>query len=199
MDSLQIYKTKYDSVSQLITKYNSKAINAVTRRLKRPQEQSHTFLYYLISIAILITIVWFFGNSRKKRAEKTKSKEHKSKELQILDSTQQRILDHIKIFEENQEYLNPKMSAALLANQFETNTKYLTLILKKTYDKDFTTYINELRINHIIKLLEEEPKYRQYKISYLAEVGGYSSHSKFTAIFKKVKDCSPSEFIKSLK
>ena len=76
--------------------------------------------------------------------------------------------------------------------------KYITHILRETYGKDFTTYINELRINHITQLLEEEPKYRQYKISYLAEIGGYSSHSKFTAMFKKVKDCSPSEFINNL-
>lgn len=203
IDSLQIHKTKSDSVSQLITQYNSEAINTVTRQLnKHSGEQSHTFLYYLMGTVVLITGIWGLSNSRIKKSkekEKIKPKDTKSEDLQISDSTQQRILGHINIFEENQEYLNPKMSATLLANQFETNTKYLTLILKKTYDKDFTTYINELRINHIIKLLEEEPKYRQYKISYLAEVGGYSSHSKFTTIFKKVKDCSPSEFIKSLK
>src|SRR5690606_23862036 len=133
-----------------------------------------------------------------KENEKEKPKDAKSEDLQISDSTQQRILEHIKTFEENQEYLNPKISATLLANQFETNTKYITHTLRETYGKNFTTYINELRINHITQLLEEEPKYRQYKISYLAEIGGYSSHSKFTVMFKKVKDCSPSEFINNL-
>lgn len=85
-----------------------------------------------------------------------------------------------------------------MANQFGTNTKYLTQMLRQEYDKDFSAYINELRINYIVGLLENEPKYRQYKISYLAELVGYSSHSKFAAVFKKVKKCSPSEFISNL-
>lgn len=208
VDSLRYYKKKVDSVAQIISNCNAKTINSVTKELDNSQqEQSHTLIYYLISTLALVSIIgWVFYQKRTKKKRMTtpkvgqniESESVKNNALQISSTTQQRILEHIKTFEENQEYLNPKISATLLANQFETNTKYITHILRETYGKDFTTYINELRINHITQLLEEEPKYRQYKISYLAEIGGYSSHSKFTAMFKKVKDCSPSEFINNL-
>ncbi|MCT4074668.1 AraC family transcriptional regulator [Elizabethkingia anophelis] len=54
-------------------------------------------------------------------------------------------------------------------------------------------------MNHIITKLYEEPEYLNYKISYLADIGGFSSHSHFTQIFKKEVEISPSEFITQLK
>jgi len=48
-------------------------------------------------------------------------------------------------------------------------------------------------------LLYEEPKHREYKISYLAELCGFSSREVFTTIFKKETGISPSYFIDHLK
>ena len=125
-------------------------------------------------------------------------KSSKCDELSIAKETEDRLIEEIKKFEAEKEYLNSEVSQTMLANNMHTNTKYITYVLRKLYDKDFSSYINELRINHIVELLEKEQKYRQYKISYLAEVAGYSSHSKFAAIFRKIKGCSPSEFITHL-
>lgn len=125
-------------------------------------------------------------------------KSSKCDELSIAKETEDRLIEEIKKFEAEKEYLNSEVSQTMLANNMHTNTKYITYVLRKLYDKDFSSYINELRINHIVELLEKEQKYRQYKISYLAEIAGYSSHSKFAAIFRKIKGCSPSEFITHL-
>ena len=216
LDSLQVYKVKADSVSQFVSNVNSQAVNAVTRALnKKPEHRNHTFLYFLSALVFLacmfnIGLLWRQNARRKQKAKKhealalvvTDNKKSlvavKTDTLKISEDTQKRLLTHIQQFEENEEFLNPKISATLMANQFGTNTKYLTQMLRQEYDKDFSAYINELRINYIVGLLEDEPKYRQYKISYLAELVGYSSHSKFAAVFKKVKKCSPSEFISNL-
>ena len=50
----------------------------------------------------------------------------------------------------------------------ETNTKYLSYIIKKHRQKDFAKAIyNELRVDYIIEKLTTDPIYRQYKIELL--------------------------------
>jgi AraC-like DNA-binding protein len=80
-----------------------------------------------------------------------------------------------------------------------TNSKYLNEILKIYKDKTFSQYINDLRIDYITKLLYEEPKSREYKISYLAEICGFSSREVFAVAFKKKMGISPSYFIENLR
>lgn len=76
-----------------------------------------------------------------------------------------------------------------------TNTKYLSHILNVHKNKDFNTYINNLRIQYIIHKLETDKNYKKYKISYLADSSGFSSHSKFTNVFKSVTGFTPSLFL----
>lgn len=90
------------------------------------------------------------------------------------------------------------MSLPLLAAQLETNTKYLSEVIRKFKEKNFTTYINELKINHIAHLISSDPTFRQYKISYLAEFTGFTSHSTFTVVFKSVTGMSPNDYIQQV-
>ncbi|NHQ67331.1 helix-turn-helix transcriptional regulator, partial [Elizabethkingia miricola] len=46
--------------------------------------------------------------------------------------------------------------------------------------------------------LYNNPLYREYKISYLAEECGYSSHQVFITAFRKETGMTPSYFIKQL-
>jgi YesN/AraC family two-component response regulator len=87
------------------------------------------------------------------------------------------------------------MSLATLAAQLDTNTKYLSETINKHYHDNFNTYINRLRINYIIEKLKNEPEYLNYKISYLAEESGFSSHSSFATIFKTITGIAPTVFI----
>lgn len=122
---------------------------------------------------------------------------HKA-DVKIAKGTIDRLEELFKEFEQSKQFLDSNVNVGLLASQFNTNNKYITYTLKSMYDKDFATYINDLRVNYLIDLLVEEPKYRDYKISYLADLAGFSSHSKFATNFKKIKGMSPSEFIDSL-
>lgn len=90
------------------------------------------------------------------------------------------------------------MSLSFLAGELNTNTKYLSYVINQHKSADFKTYINRLRINYIVDKLINDEKYRQYKISILADECGFSSHSKFAAVFKAVTDYSPSAYIKYL-
>ena len=81
----------------------------------------------------------------------------------------------------------------------KTNIKYLSEIIHTHKGVNFNTYINNLRINHIITLMQQDKKYLTYKVSYLAEEAGFSSHSAFTVIFKSITNLTPKQFITFLK
>ena len=74
----------------------------------------------------------------------------------------------------------------------------LSYILKKYRDDDFYNYLNNVRIEYIIKSLRENPKLLNYKIAALAEMCGYNSHSQFTINFKLKTGISPSQYIQFL-
>ena len=120
------------------------------------------------------------------------------KELMPKD-VEQSILLKLAKFEQGEEFTSKTINLAGLAVMLETNTKYLSHVINKHKMKDFSNYINELRIYYIIGKLESTPEYLNYKISYLAENAGFSSHSKFTDKFKAVAGMSPSSFIDFLR
>lgn len=113
--------------------------------------------------------------------------------------TEQAILKSIDEFELSKYYLDNNISMNFVASELGTNHRYLSYVINKYKKKDFNSYINELRIKYIIERLREDVNFRKYKISYLAEQCGFSSHSRFTITFKKITGVSPLAFINYLK
>ncbi len=127
------------------------------------------------------------------------TKIEKEKQSIIPEKSEQLLLKKLDKFEQSENYLNPKISLTILAKQLDTNTKYLSEVVNKNKDKNFNSYINELRINYILEKLKNETKYRNYKVASLAEECGYVSHSTFIAAFRSVTGISPVSFINFLK
>ena len=115
--------------------------------------------------------------------------------LSIPKETEDLILIKLDKFEAGKKYLNNDISLAQMAALFETNTKYLSEVINKYKGKNVNLYINELRINYIVEKLKSDPKYLNYKVSYLAEECGFSSHSSFSAVFKNITGITPNVFI----
>jgi AraC-like DNA-binding protein len=108
------------------------------------------------------------------------------------------LLDKLKAFENSKLFLSKQISLTFLASELETNIKYLSEVIKQHKGKKFNNYINDLRIQYVINLLKTDPSYLNYKVSYLAEISGFSSHSAFTAIFKSITGMSPNDFIQQI-
>ena len=184
------------------------------------KKRQQTYIYLAIAL-LLISAIFFFNyqeSQKKKTLEKQilffknqkillKRKENRiiepekistKKALVIPKEKEDEILQKLNDFEVSEEFLAKNMSLALLAAQLETNTKYLSEVINKYKGKNFTTYINELKINHIARLISTDHTYRQYKISYLAEFAGFTSHSTFSVVFKSVTGISPNDFIQQV-
>ncbi len=144
-----------------------------------------------------------FINYLEKRKEAPTPSQQKRNETKrapnVPREAEELLLTKLTDFENSLDFINKDISLSRLALQFETNTKYLSEIVNNYKQKNFNSYINELRINYIIKKLENDPQYLQYKISYLAEESGFSSHSLFATVFKTVTGISPTTFITLIK
>lgn len=180
------------------------------------------FLKAVVIFLILIFVIAFIYYRRKKKKDlnrfnaliahlkekgtldlapaknKTEPQKSKDKKNIMSEEVEVRILKGLKEFEESNKFTNKDMSISVLAGLLKTNTKYLSHVLNTHKNKDFNSYINSLRIQYIINKIEVDDQYRKYKISYLAEKSGFSSHSKFTNVFKTYTGFTPSLFMEYL-
>ena len=117
----------------------------------------------------------------------------------ISSSKEQKILKDLDDIMVKKEFLNSEMSLPYLAHQLNTNTKYLSEVIRNNKGKNFNAYINGLRIEFIVEKLYTDKMFRRYKISSLAEESGFSSREVFSSIFKKETGLSPFKFINSIK
>lgn len=119
-------------------------------------------------------------------------------EIGISEEKELEILHNLEEFEKGEAFTDNQFSLSSLAAHLNTNTKYLSFVLKKHRGEGYSDYINRIRIEYIAKRMYNEPELLKYKITHLAELAGFSSHSRFTQIFKKETNLSPSAFIEKL-
>lgn len=225
-DRLQEYYIKTNNTSLLLTAQENIASNTIfnviqnnhnkhTSILSKTFANSRRFFTITLVFAVLIwlTIKWFvkikLNHSRDvtnylkliKGFEKKEGLPKKSilKITNIPKKTEKAILSKLEKFEKGNKYIAQDMSLAQLATQFETNTKYISEVINKHKGKNFNLYINEMRIEYIVNKLKTDPNYLNYKVSYLAEECGFSSHSSFATVFKSITGISPNVFIELLK
>ncbi len=115
------------------------------------------------------------------------------------ENTKQELLKKLEQFEVSRQFTERNISIAMLAGQMKTNTKYLSYIINNYRKTDFNGYINELRINYIVKKMEADSRYLNCKIGYLAEAGGFATNGQFTKAFINITGLSPSTFMMYLK
>ena len=123
------------------------------------------------------------------------STENSAKRMMPVE-TERQLLEKLVEFEKSDIFLEAGISLASLSAQLNTNTKYLSYLVKKHKKTDFNGYINRLRIDFVIGMIKKDPAWRQHKISTIASESGFSSHSQFAAVFKEFAGVTPSVFIK---
>jgi len=221
------YNQKFLALSNRVENQENEATNTAFNLISQDQEllrleneQQYANIFYatvacLLLIVVFASIQLFKNKSKQKRHREILQyfetennpvvpvaapvKKEAGKILNIPAETEQTILAKLKKFEASVKFTNKEMSLAMLAALVDTNTKYLSEIINKHYHDNFNTYINKLRVNYIIGKLKSEPAYLNYKISYLAEESGFSSHSSFATIFKSITGIAPTTFIDFLK
>ena len=225
----QNHNLKYLALNESINSAQQKAsdliLSLTESELKTKDDEEYKTNYILIwviglALVILAFVFWFRFRTRQnynyykeyisklkktqKDAETIVAGESDVEEISkvpqfIPEKTEQIILEKLLAFEKGKDFTKKNLTLQSMAKELDTNTRYLSEIVNKHKQKNFNLYINELRINYIINKLRYEPSFLNYKISYLAEESGFSSHTSFSTVFKTVTGISPKEFISFIK
>jgi len=108
------------------------------------------------------------------------------------------ILARLKVFEAEKEYLSQHVSLNEMAKDFETNSTYLSKIINLKKGKNFSQYINDLRIDYAVEELKENTTFRKYTIKAIANECGFKSAESFSKSFYKKHGIYPSYYLKQL-
>ncbi|MBT2621259.1 helix-turn-helix domain-containing protein [Chryseobacterium sp. ISL-6] len=109
------------------------------------------------------------------------------------------LLHKLQVFENKQKFIQKGLTIYKLAQQFNTNDKYLSYVINEYKGKNFTKYLGELRIEYITQLLFNDKKYLDYKIESLSEECGIASRQNFSSLFYEINGIRPTDFIRKRK
>jgi two-component system response regulator YesN len=121
----------------------------------------------------------------------------------LLDSFIEEVKKYLSPAPELQDHFNMKklinfmmehyaepLTLTETAKHFHFNPSYLSNYFSTHMHEGFIEYLNKIRIEEASKLLIKDT----IPISEISEMVGYSDHSYFCKVFKKVKGLSPSQF-----
>lgn len=109
------------------------------------------------------------------------------------------VLQALETFEKGEAYLTNQISLKDVAKIVNTNSKYLSKIVNSYKGKNFTTYINDLRVDYLVSHVQTDTKYQKYTIRAIAEEIGFSNPEGFSRAFQKKTGLKPSYFIKKVR
>lgn len=92
---------------------------------------------------------------------------------------------------EQQLYLNPNLSRDDLAALIHLNKNHFAQMLQQNSGFKLANYLNNLRIEHAIRLLKENP---DHTIQAIATDAGFNNMSTFYALFKKRMGITPAQY-----
>lgn len=209
-DTPQLLKSKEELI--IVLKDKTNALNKRTNVLT-------TRTFYLILFILLLLIIFLIQYYRYSKQKKqfnhiinelnTKNTIDKKgnqrtseiipKKLTIDEDIIISVLDKLDHFEEKKEFLQQNINIPFLAKKCATNTKYISKIINTHKNKSFSNYINDLRIDFILKELKENKTLQRYTIKSISEEAGFNTAESFATAFKKRTGIKPSFFIKNLK
>lgn len=131
----------------------------------------------------------------------TKSIDSRSEEFEIsegnlskenIDSVFEQISYLVK---DKKLYLNNQLSRDMILNEISISKTVFARVIQAKTGANFISYVNELRINHSIKLLKQYPN---YTIESIAMDSGFNNVRSYYRVFKERFDMSPAEYRKAM-
>ncbi|RCW93476.1 AraC family transcriptional regulator [Winogradskyella arenosi] len=202
--------------------FKQQELKAFEAELDAINSEKNSFKYSVaVSVVIiLILLIFLFRFSRLKKKNEAKFKmllekvnaenhvasvsDHVKDEVpednpsDINETTKNQILEGLRKLEAQEYFLRQDCNSYNVAKKIKTNTSYLSKVINSHYQKNFNTYINDLRINYAVLKLKTDTRFRKFSIQSIAEEVGYKSADSFTKYFKKKTGLNPSFYIKKL-
>ncbi len=101
----------------------------------------------------------------------------------------------VMIVDQHKPYLDPALNLQTLADKVGINTHELSLVLNKGFGMNFYAYVNGLRTEEAIRLLESG-QYGHGDMEAISIRAGFNSRTTFYAAIKKLKGETPTSLLK---
>ncbi|WP_025664083.1 tetratricopeptide repeat protein [Aquimarina megaterium] len=217
-DSL-LYKNYKSLTHRIVKQYDTpnllKQEKQLIETLSKDKRKTQYGLWITIAICVLILGLFVYSYSRqlvyKKRynnilhnISEKKSKPDNLNNIEIKtnigisEDIVNSIIEQLAKFEENHNYLSSNITISKLANDFKTNSKYISKVVNYHKKKSFVLYINELRIHYVTQKLKNDSKLRNYTLQAIAREIGFNTSESFVRSFRKVHGISPTYYIKKI-
>lgn len=95
-------------------------------------------------------------------------------------------------------FLTPGFSLQEMSLHTGINVPTLSALINKEYGMNFNDFINHFRVEYF-KDLVKNPFYHQWTLEAVANKAGFNSRTTFIRAFTKFAECSPSEYLRSVK
>ena len=108
----------------------------------------------------------------------------------LMDELEEKINNIIII---QKKYKDKNYSAKQLAEDLGTNTRYISAVVNVRFHMNYTSYVNQYRIQEAMSLLVDR-RYQDLNMEDISDMVGFSNRQSFYASFFKVNGITPREY-----
>jgi AraC-like DNA-binding protein len=145
--------------------------------------------FLLLNPAVLFGLPYIISNNEIESTSKLKVS-HRLLTKNYEKNTEE-LLRHFKV---NQPFLSKTISINEVAHSLNISVSDLSFIINHKFNQRFTDFVNKYRIEFVIDKIEDG-FCDKFTVESLSIIAGFASKSTFNIAFKKIMDCTPSEFI----
>lgn len=111
---------------------------------------------------------------------------------ELADELYERILNMIVI---EKRYRNKDFSAKELAQELNTNTRYISAVINSRFNTNFSCLVNEFRIKEAMHRMTDK-RYADMTIEEIGTLVGFANRQSFYASFYRVMGETPNNYRK---
>ncbi|WP_282043936.1 helix-turn-helix domain-containing protein [Winogradskyella flava] len=190
-------------------KSKQKIINDLDIANKKVRQKDQYIAIGLIALGVVLITVFFYVKRQKNHFKVKVNKllthidslenNDQYQTVTIEEEKAKTILTKLKKIEKQQLFTSQNYSLNKVAKKIGSNSTYVSQAVNTYWNKSFTEYTNELRINYILLKIKNDKQYQKFKLEAIAQSVGYKSLRSFNKHFKAQTGLSPKSYITLLK
>lgn len=87
-------------------------------------------------------------------------------------------------------YRDPTYNTYRLAEDLNTNTRYISAAVSVCTGSNYTALVNGLRLRDVVKMMQSA-QYKEMTVEEIGLLAGFSSRQSFYIAFHRMYDCTP--------
>ena len=108
----------------------------------------------------------------------------------MMDELKAKIVTELVV---KQKFKDPHYTAAQLAEELDTNTRYISAVVRVRFHTTFTNLVNKMRVEEAMFLLADS-RYNELSIEEIGSMAGFLHRQSFHTAFTRFAGTTPNAF-----